>query len=474
MRLSLFWHILVAFVAVIVLGIGGMIVFFRLAVEQVSRLERTEVPAAGRSRITRTFETILVNYYVSQNNSWDGVDIFLNDMVPQERPGVPVVVIANANGLVVASTSRRWQVGEMMTAETLWSGVSLRLNNKQIGTLLIWEWGNNDSPFEDRHKDTPPEIIQTLLMGLLAAGAGLALVLFGLAIVSARNLSQPLKAITAATQIMASGKLDVQVPGSRVSELDTLSTAFNTMARALAVADQQRKQMTADIAHELRTPLSVIKGRLEGLQDGVYDATSEQIERLLEDVALLERLINDLRLLALAEAGQIPLYPDLENPRDLLEDTATFFASEADAHGVELLVEAPETLPSVNVDSQRMSQVLNNLVANALRHTPSGGSVTLIGEQRVCNTPNGTSCQVIVRVRDTGQGIAPEDLPHIFDRFWRADPSRTRSSGGSGLGLAIARQIVAAHGGTIEAESELGTGTTMSITLPCATSDERK
>jgi two-component system OmpR family sensor kinase/two-component system sensor histidine kinase BaeS len=303
-----------------------------------------------------------------------------------------------------------------------------------------------------------------------------------LAVFFAQRLSRPLRDITRAAQQLAGGQLDVQVRRAPIRELDTLAQAFNAMARSLEQADKQRRQMTADIAHELRTPLTIIKGRLEGLQDGVYSPTPEEVDRLLGETALLERLIEDLRLLALAEAGQLPLYREPLDARDLLESARLAFAGQAASQGVALHIEAAGALSQIDADPQRMAQVLANLVANALRYTPEGGSITLrvSSEFKVmsselavysADTQNSklkTQNSVVFQVSDTGRGIAPEDLPHVFDRFYRADRSRARGSGGAGLGLAITRQIVVAHGGQIWAESELGHGTTISIALPVA------
>jgi two-component system OmpR family sensor kinase/two-component system sensor histidine kinase BaeS len=263
--------------------------------------------------------------------------------------------------------------------------------------------------------------------------------------------------------------------------MDDLARAFNTMAQALAAADRQRRQLTADVAHELRTPLSIIKGRLEGVQDGVYEATPEQIEGLLRETALLERLIDDLRVLALAEAGQLPLYPELIDPRDLIESAQRTFAEQAATQQVTLHADIPEEIPSIDADPQRMAQALGNLVANALRYTPAGGAITLSvqgytnGRQKSAHAPAAIQSTIdtfptaiIFRVCDTGKGIAPEHLPHIFDRFWRTDRSRARGSGGAGLGLAIVRQIAVAHGGVVWAESVEGQGTTVSMALPAA------
>jgi two-component system OmpR family sensor kinase/two-component system sensor histidine kinase BaeS len=196
----------------------------------------------------------------------------------------------------------------------------------------------------------------------------------------------------------------------------------------------------------------------------VYQTTPAELEHLLHETAVLERLIEDLRLLALAEAGQLPLYLETLDLADLLQRTTANFAVQAQEQGVTLHVAVPEELPAIEGDPQRISQVLTNLLTNALRYTPAGGTVTLRGEARNGRAESG----VLLSVQDTGQGIAPEDLPHVFERFWRADRSRTRSSGGSGLGLAITRQIVEAHGGTIDMISIPGHGTTVQIALPSA------
>jgi two-component system OmpR family sensor kinase/two-component system sensor histidine kinase BaeS len=263
-----------------------------------------------------------------------------------------------------------------------------------------------------------------------------------------------------------------------VRELDELATSFNEMARALHQADRQRRQMTADIAHELRTPLSIIKGRLEGLQDGIYTASPEEIERLLGETALLERLIDDLRLLALAEAGQLPLYTEPLDPFEALQDAADAFAPQAAAQQVALQIATSEPLPLVKGDPQRLAQVFANLIANALHYTPPDGTITLSARSGSALTSSEalaaapyltTHNPVIFRIGDTGPGISPEDLPYIFDRFYRADRSRTRGSGGAGLGLAIAKQIVLAHGGAIWAESVVGHGTIFNIALPADT-----
>jgi two-component system OmpR family sensor kinase/two-component system sensor histidine kinase BaeS len=303
--------------------------------------------------------------------------------------------------------------------------------------------------------------------GPVSAMLAFAAILLGAATFFSSRVSRPQTRLTRAARTMAEGDLNVRVGSSAVREIDDLAGAFNTMASSLSDADRQRRQMTADIAHELRTPLAIIRGRLEGLQDGIYRPTPDEIATLLGETALLERLIEDLRVLALTDAGQLPLYMDSIAPAALLRGVAQSFAQQAYSRGVELRVADLAPLPEVEADPQRISQVLGNLVGNSLLHTPVGGTVVLnawTGMQGPGSSPGRQA--MWMSVSDTGSGIAPGDLPHIFDRFYRSDRSRTRVGGGAGLGLAIAKRLVEAHHGTIWVESAPGKGTTIAFSLP--------
>jgi len=216
--------------------------------------------------------------------------------------------------------------------------------------------------------------------------------------------------------------------------------------------------MTADVAHELRTPIHILRGNLEGLLDGVYEATPEQIESMLDETRLLSRLVDDLQTISLAEAGQLHLNVEQVNIAELLADVRTSFIGQAEEAGVNLVVDVDDADLTVNADAGRLDQILGNLVGNALRYTPVDACVCLEAE----SSPMG----VRLRIRDEGQGIPPEDIPFIFERFYRADKSRSRKGGGSGLGLAIAKQLIQLHQGKISVESELGKGTTFIIDLP--------
>lgn len=310
---------------------------------------------------------------------------------------------------------------------------------------------------------TPASQFERPLPGILIPFCGVPLafmlVAFLLGGLAFRRLGTPIADIMSATDAIAGGDLSVRLREDVPGELGNLARRFNNMTAELERAEQQRRNMTADIAHELRTPLHIIQGNLEGMLDGVYEPSAESLTGILDETRLLARLVDDLQTLSLAEAGQLRLHPTTFRVADLLQDLAGGFASQAKAKGIALEAGAPDASVDLLADYDRMYQVLSNLLSNALGHTPQGGRIRLdAGEE---------AGQVRLTVSDTGSGIAPEDLPYIFDRFWRGDRARHRSgTAGSGLGLAIARGLVQAHGGTIEAASEPGRGARFTIRLP--------
>ncbi len=277
-----------------------------------------------------------------------------------------------------------------------------------------------------------------------------------------RKLSQPLADIMAAADAVAGGDFSVRVPEHFPGELGKLATSFNRMVQELARAEHQRKQLTADVAHELRTPLHILQGNLEGMMDGIYPMNSDQIELLLDETAILSHLVSDLQTLTLAENCQLPLNRETMAVQTLLEDIAGGFAVQADQAGLVLSVLPCEGVSLfIQADPDRIAQVLGNLIANAVRHTSPGGKIILSGSAE--------STQVVIEVEDTGEGIPPEDLPFVFDRFWRGDQARHHvRDTGSGLGLSIAREIVRLHDGEISVSSTLGQGTIFRVILPQA------
>jgi len=295
--------------------------------------------------------------------------------------------------------------------------------------------------------------------GLVALMAAL---LFGFFVF--RSITRPVEQLTHAAQSLAKGDLAARVEvdshPTRLGndELSDLGTAFNVMADHLQQSERLRRDMTADLAHELRTPLAVMRGNLEAMVDGVYPLDAEHIKPALDQVNLLSRLIEDLRTLAMAEAGQLPLVKRPTDLRALISNTLTSFEAPATSQQVTLRSGVASDLSSIEIDPDRIQQTLAILISNALRHTPASGSITVKAHHE--------TDRVLIEVTDSGAGIPPEDLPHVFERFYRADKSRSRERGGAGLGLAIAKSIVEAHGGTIGVQSELGKGTTMIIQLP--------
>ena len=300
----------------------------------------------------------------------------------------------------------------------------------------------------------------SLLWAGLAAGAG------GILIVSlgTRRALAPVRTLTTAARELGSGDLSQRVPMRGRDEIGVLGSTFNEMARALQQVEQQRRSMTADIAHELRTPLSNVQGYLEAIMDGVVAPDVATVETLHEQTLHLSRLVEDLRLTATAEAGALRLERTPMQLQDIAEETIEAFRTRASERGVHLKLEARPNLPDVMADYTRIHQIVANLLENALTHTPTDGDVTVSVE------PAGDD-RVRLEVADTGAGIPPDELPHIFEQFYRVDPSRSRVTGGVGLGLTIVRRLVEAHGGRVSAESEVGRGTRISVELPVSASN---
>jgi len=296
---------------------------------------------------------------------------------------------------------------------------------------------------------------------LLLCGAPFAVVLLAIITIFTlyARLGRPLGQIFNAIDSVAEGDLSVRVPEDNSPQFQELIKRFNKMVSELERAEQQRRNLTADIAHELRTPLHIIQGNLEGIIDGVYKPTNEHINNTLDETKLLTRLVNDLQTLSLAEAGQLPLHPTRFLLADLVEDLTSSFSSQASSHGISLNSKITDPSKELTADYDRLNQVLSNLISNAIRHTPKDGMISL----ETSSVPSG----IRIAIKDTGVGIPAEEVPYIFDRFWRGDRSRTREgTSHSGLGLAIAKQLIQAHHGTIEVQSKIGEGTTFIVELP--------
>ncbi|MGY3678618.1 sensor histidine kinase [Streptomyces sp. TE33382] len=296
----------------------------------------------------------------------------------------------------------------------------------------------------------------------IAGAAALVLALtVGASVLAGARLVRPLRALTGAAQRMRDGEEPASVPVTADNEIGRLASAFNDMSAHRARLEEQRKAMVSDVAHELRTPLSNIRGWLEAAQDGLADPDPAFVSSLLEEAVQLQHIIDDLQDLAAADAGVLRLHPERLRVAELLGQVAAAHQVQAETAGVTLTVDAVPGL-TADADPVRLRQAVGNLVSNAVRHTPAGGRVTL----RSYGSASGE--HLVVEVVDTGNGIGPDDLPHVFDRFWRAEKSRSRRTGGSGLGLAIVRKLTEAHGGTASATSTEGAGSVFTLRLPVA------
>ena len=492
MRNSLLLKLMGAFLAVILSGVVVMFVLVNVATATQFR----RFVLSGDVIQARELASLLGDYYARQG-SWEGVETLLEtrpaaspdawpmmegmmgpgmmgrsmeemfEMMRGAGPLLDRVAVADASGIVVAD-SAGLLVGQEH-AEHLELGVPVVVDGQRVGTVLV---GSMIEPIlNPLDQDFLRSVNLSVLLSALAVGV-VALVLGSLLF---RQITAPLGALSAAAEAVTAGDLSRTVEVSSNDEIGRMGRSFNTMARSLARAETLRHNMVVDIAHELRTPLAVIQGNLEALLDGVFDLTLDNVASIHEETMLLSRLVADLRDLALAEAGQLKLARERADLTALAARVVDSFQAQALEKGVTLTTElAPdgstepsgrasgrglaEVLPPMEVDVQRVSQVLFNLLSNALRYTPTGGTITVRAEH--------VGGQVQVAVADTGEGIPPEDLPHVFERFYRADKSRARASGGSGLGLAIAKQIVEAHGGRIWAKSWIGVGSTFVFTLP--------
>jgi len=344
------------------------------------------------------------------------------------------------------------QIGQTMSNRELKEAVLLEVNGELAGWLLL-------APGPREWKADTPEglFLRTITSATLVSSlvaAGLALILGGLL---ALTMTRTLREMTEATVEIARGKLGLQVKVRSKDELGELASSFNKMSLDLEHATLARRRMTADIAHDLRSPLSVISGYAEALSDGKLPGTPEVYTILNQETKHLNTLVEDLRLLSLADAGELSLILQPISPQVILERVAARHAVSARQKDIALRVEPAGKLPDINVDVERMLQVFDNLVVNAFRYTPAGGEVVLVAQA--------DRQGVRLIIRDNGSGISTEDLPHIFDRFYRGDKSRV-DNGESGLGLAIAKSIVEAHGGTITVESTPSQGTVFTIHCP--------
>ena len=453
---SLWFKLTAALVLVTMLGVG-----LAVLVPGVVTV-RSFQNFVSRSRATE--REVLVNalaIYYEEWGSWEGLHTLVmsrpghmgQGMGPVMAPGMTGAwqfQVADRNGVVVAA-SRVEQIGMQLSPSQVRQGVPIEVDGQEVGYLLP---GTAVTLLREPEETFLRRLRETVVPVGLAAG-GVAILL---GLILTWQLTDPLRKLQTAAQGIASGDLSQRVDIKSKDEIGELGRTFNHMAENLSRAEELRRNMTADIAHELRNPLAVMRGNLEAIQDGVYQPTEENIASIHQQAVLLSRLVDDLQELALADAGQLRIEREPVDLAAIIERVAVESAPRASREGISIVRDAPSEPLLVSADPQRIGQVLGNLLDNAIRHSPEGGSIT-VRAQRQQDT-------VQVDVVDQGPGLSPEELSLVFERFYRGDKARTRATGGAGLGLAIVKQLVEAHGGRVWAESTEGQGATFSFTLP--------
>jgi len=452
MARSLAFKLTLAFLLVSLIGVALVAFFVRQAtIKEFERYLLDQRQADFVDAVTVHFE---------ENNSWVGVGETLRQEgllpAPQGQapaPGQPLpiqpIVLADGRGNVVIPGGP-FRAGDRVPRGEIERGVMIEVDGRLVGTVV-----DTIDPSRNPAEVKYLERTNSALLNAALIATGVAIIL---GFVLARTLTRPLRELTAAIRHVSTGSLEQKVLVRTQDELGELASAFNQMSAELNRSNELRRQMTADIAHDLRTPLAVIKGYAEALRDGDLPPTADTFQTMYQEAEHLSHLIDDLRTLSLADAGELALNCQLISPQELLERAAAAHRPQAQNQGITLQVTAAAGLPAVSVDAERMAQVLGNLVSNALRYTPAGGQITLAARR--------PADEVQLVVQDTGAGIPPADLPHIFERFYRGDGARQADEGESGLGLAIAKSLVEAHGGAIAVASTQGVGSEFVVSLP--------
>jgi signal transduction histidine kinase len=450
-RRSLTLKLTLAFMAVSLTGIA-------LVALLVWGITLTEFNRFIQDRALTDFASAATSYYQT-HGSWVGVEAALSQQGLISTPGQqaggsnpppPPIILTDSQGQVIIAAGSSHHGGQA-PANSSQQKIAITVNNQPVGYVQMAGGPPSPDPIEARY------LARTNTALVLAAlGAILIAVLLGLLL--ARSITRPVRDLTAAAGALAQGTLNQKVQVRSQDELGELTKTFNKMSSDLENANALRRQMTADIAHDLRTPLAVITGYLEGLKDGVIKPSPQRFSTMYDEALYLQRLIEDLRTLSLADAGELSLVLQPIQPGELVERLAASYQHQADQNAVRLSVSIEPDLPAIQADPERMQQALSNLVSNALRFTPAGGQISLLARRE--------DDTVRLDVQDSGSGIAADVLPHIFERFYQGDAAR--QEGGSGLGLAIAKSIIELQGGKISAASGgVGAGSVFSIQMPC-------
>lgn len=458
-RLSM--RLVLSFVLVIVIGVVSVALFANFSASGQFRQYIARQDSVNQANLLDQ----LGRYYQAQQN-WTGVETVFANAGPRANGngrgagqgqglGGPSFVLSDPQYQVLYD-GRGERVNPTLTSAEQSEALPITVDNTTVGFLLI------NSPGRAALTQAQQGFLNQLRLSL-ALGAGVAIATaIALALLLSRALSAPLTQLTQAAQAFANRNWGhrVAISSQGTQEIATVANAFNQMAQSLQQAEQTRRTMVAEIAHDLRTPITVIQGNLRAMLDGVYPLDQKEIATLYDETRLLQRLVDDLRELSLADAGQLNLVIREIDVAKLLQMASQQFAAAAEMQGVQLNLQIEDDLPLAQVDGDRLAQVLHNLMTNAIRHTPSGGSITLMAHQNAST--------LTLSVNDTGVGIAEADLPRVFERFYRGNlqSNEPGANPGTGLGLAIAKALIEAMQGEIGVESVQGQGSRFWIRLP--------
>ena len=441
---SLNFRLLVAFALVIIVIIGSAFFFAHLN----TRAEINRFSERLEEMQNRRFEVELYNQHL-RHGSWEGIQPIV---IQWGKMSGRRIILTDISDVVVAD-SEDMITGESYVTDRPGLPIIPPWQPDEIGTIHMEPAGSSDinrSALQITMNTTGRFFIWG---GLIAVAIAILLTFF-----LSKRILAPVKALTDAAKRLGKGDFSQRVPINDRGEVGELAVSFNSMADNLECNEQLRRNMVADVAHELRTPLSNLRGYLEAIHDGVVKPDNETIRFLNEEASTLSRLIDDLQELSLADAGELKLVRQVEDISRLISESITAVQTKASDKGITVSSVLPSSLPAINVDAHRIKQVMHNLLENALAHTGQNGQITVKAwfENNLIH----------ISVADTGEGIPADDLQNIFERFYRVDRSRTRATGGSGLGLTIARRLVEAHGGEITVTSDIGKGSTFTFTLP--------
>ena len=454
---SLRWKLAIALLLVVAISVG----LTAYLTHHRTTSEFSNFISESRASSLEQTEQTLKDYY-TENGSWAGVQsllqslpVFVNDRL----------ILADSSGTIIGDTNAQW-LGETVQSVRLTKPTSIVVSGQEVGKLYLLSSGmvivqfippggalSGQPPSSPEQRYLSHVNTSLIIAGVVGAAVAILLGLF-----LTRQFTKPIRALKRGAARIAGGDLAYRVEVKSKDEFDELATSFNSMAATLDSSEQSRRRLFADIAHELRTPLSVIGGTVDAMLDGVYEPNPDNLTSIKEETEVLTRLVAELRDLTLAESGHLKLEVEPTNLAELVQRRVSQAEVIAQGKNISLKTDITERLPEIEADGRRIEQVVANLLDNALNHTPQGGTVTIA----VSPDKDG----ILVSVSDTGEGIPPEHLPYIFERFYRVDDARSRKTGGAGLGLAIAKQMVELHGGRIWVESEAGKGSKFSFTLP--------